>query len=147
VCTRANAAWIEPLLRAAQPQSAHLFTLDADRTGSLLEQAAQCRHIQHHRLDRLVQLRDDARALRHAQRGEQVGHHRAGALQIAPRIAQPVVRLDGDAIEVGGESRTQGGVEIGVGSDVGFTGHGGFLTGCRAPIRKNLLSLALGIYP
>ncbi|MDR0480045.1 MAG: malonyl-CoA synthase, partial [Burkholderiaceae bacterium] len=42
VCTRANAAWIEPILRAAQPQSAHLFTLDADRTGSLLEQAAQC---------------------------------------------------------------------------------------------------------
>jgi malonyl-CoA/methylmalonyl-CoA synthetase len=43
VCTRANAAWIEPILRAAQPSpGAHLFTLDADRTGSLLEQAARC---------------------------------------------------------------------------------------------------------
>jgi malonyl-CoA/methylmalonyl-CoA synthetase len=46
VCTRANAAWIAPIVRDTQipdGQSApHLFTLDADRTGSLLERAAQC---------------------------------------------------------------------------------------------------------
>ncbi|MDR0274322.1 MAG: AMP-binding protein, partial [Burkholderiaceae bacterium] len=48
ICTGANAAWIEPIVRAApSPSAPHLFTLDADRTGSLLEQAARCsdRHI------------------------------------------------------------------------------------------------------
>jgi len=43
VCTRANAAWIKPLLRKARGHAMpHLLTLDADRTGSLLEQAAPC---------------------------------------------------------------------------------------------------------
>ncbi|MDR2852349.1 MAG: malonyl-CoA synthase [Burkholderiaceae bacterium] len=46
VCTRANAGWIEPMVGAVSASTGwpapHLFTLDADRSGSLLEQAAQC---------------------------------------------------------------------------------------------------------
>jgi malonyl-CoA/methylmalonyl-CoA synthetase len=46
VCTSANAGWIEAIVRASQtpsePAWPRLFTLNADRTGSLLEQAARC---------------------------------------------------------------------------------------------------------
>ncbi|RYE38147.1 MAG: malonyl-CoA synthase, partial [Hyphomicrobiales bacterium] len=40
VCTSANAHWIGPIAHAAGTR--HVFTLDDDRTGTLLEVAAQC---------------------------------------------------------------------------------------------------------
>ncbi|MDM0112541.1 malonyl-CoA synthase [Variovorax sp. J22R133] len=40
VCTSANAKWVAPIAQAAGTQ--HVFTLDDDRTGTLLEVAAQC---------------------------------------------------------------------------------------------------------
>src|SRR4051812_5530451 len=40
VCTSANAGWVGPIAVAAGTQ--HVFTLDDDRTGTLLEVAAQC---------------------------------------------------------------------------------------------------------
>ena len=40
VCTSANAAWVGPIAQAAGTR--HVFTLDDDRTGTLLEVAAQC---------------------------------------------------------------------------------------------------------
>ncbi|RYF30101.1 MAG: malonyl-CoA synthase, partial [Comamonadaceae bacterium] len=40
VCTSANAHWIGPIAQAAGTR--HVFTLDDDRTGTLLEVAAQC---------------------------------------------------------------------------------------------------------
>lgn len=40
VCTRRNAAWVGPIANAAGTR--HVFTLDDDRTGTLLEVAAQC---------------------------------------------------------------------------------------------------------
>ncbi len=40
VCTSANAGWIGPIAQAAG--TAHVFTLDDDRNGTLLELAAQC---------------------------------------------------------------------------------------------------------
>src|SRR5687768_7006866 len=40
VCTSRNAAWVGPIANAAGTR--HVFTLDDDRTGTLLEVAAQC---------------------------------------------------------------------------------------------------------
>jgi len=40
VCTSRNAAWVGPIATAAGTK--HVFTLDDDRTGTLLEVAAQC---------------------------------------------------------------------------------------------------------
>jgi len=40
VCSSANAAWVAPIATAAGTR--HVFTLDDDRTGTLLEVAAQC---------------------------------------------------------------------------------------------------------
>jgi malonyl-CoA/methylmalonyl-CoA synthetase len=40
VCTSANASWVAPIATAAGTR--HVFTLDDDRTGTLLEVAAQC---------------------------------------------------------------------------------------------------------
>ena len=40
VCTSRNAAWVGPIAQAAGTK--HVFTLDDDRTGTLLEVAAQC---------------------------------------------------------------------------------------------------------
>ncbi|MDP9902544.1 malonate--CoA ligase [Variovorax ginsengisoli] len=40
VCSSANAAWVAPIAVAAGTQ--HVFTLDDDRTGTLLDVAAQC---------------------------------------------------------------------------------------------------------
>src|SRR5687768_9599966 len=40
VCTSRNAAWVGPIASAAGTR--HVFTLDDDRTGTLLELAAQC---------------------------------------------------------------------------------------------------------
>ena len=40
VCTSRNAAWVAPLATAAGPR--HVFTLDDDRSGTLLEVAASC---------------------------------------------------------------------------------------------------------
>ncbi len=40
VCTRRNAAWVAPLATAAGTR--HVFTLDDDRSGTLLEVAASC---------------------------------------------------------------------------------------------------------
>ena len=40
VCTSANAGWVGPIAQAAGTH--HVFTLDDDRTGTLLEVAAQC---------------------------------------------------------------------------------------------------------
>jgi malonyl-CoA/methylmalonyl-CoA synthetase len=40
VCTSRNASWVGPIANAAGTQ--HVFTLDDDRTGTLLEIAAQC---------------------------------------------------------------------------------------------------------
>src|SRR6185503_4796655 len=40
VCSSANAAWVAPIAIAAGTR--HVFTLDDDRTGTLLEAAAQC---------------------------------------------------------------------------------------------------------
>ncbi|HSV58646.1 MAG TPA: malonyl-CoA synthase [Variovorax sp.] len=40
VCSRRNAAWVAPIANAAGTQ--HVFTLDDDRSGTLLEVAAQC---------------------------------------------------------------------------------------------------------
>ncbi|KIQ25076.1 malonyl-CoA synthase [Variovorax paradoxus] len=40
VCTTRNAAWVGPIANAAGTR--HVFTLDDDRTGTLLEVAAQC---------------------------------------------------------------------------------------------------------
>ncbi|VWX63027.1 Malonyl-CoA/methylmalonyl-CoA synthetase [Burkholderiales bacterium 8X] len=45
VCSSANAAWVAPIATGAGTR--HVFTLDDDRTGTLLEVAAQCsdRHV------------------------------------------------------------------------------------------------------
>lgn len=45
VCTSRNAAWVAPIATAAGTK--HVFTLDDDRTGTLLDVAAQCsdRHV------------------------------------------------------------------------------------------------------
>lgn len=40
VCSSANASWVAPIATAAGTR--HVFTLDDDRTGTLLEVAAQC---------------------------------------------------------------------------------------------------------
>jgi malonyl-CoA/methylmalonyl-CoA synthetase len=40
VCSRANASWVAPIAAAAGTR--HVFTLDDDRSGTLLEVAAQC---------------------------------------------------------------------------------------------------------
>lgn len=40
VCSSANASWVAPIATAAGTR--HVFTLDDDRTGTLLEAAAQC---------------------------------------------------------------------------------------------------------
>jgi malonyl-CoA/methylmalonyl-CoA synthetase len=40
VCTSRNASWVRPIANAAGTR--HVFTLDDDRTGTLLEAAAQC---------------------------------------------------------------------------------------------------------
>jgi malonyl-CoA/methylmalonyl-CoA synthetase len=40
VCTSRNASWVAPIAAAAGTK--HVFTLDDDRTGTLLEMAAQC---------------------------------------------------------------------------------------------------------
>ena len=45
---------------------------------------AQRRQIKHGRFHRLFDLHGDARACRQTQRGQQVGHHRRGTLQVAP---------------------------------------------------------------
>jgi len=49
VCSSANAGWVGPIAQAAGTQ--HVFTLDDDRTGTLLELAAQCsdRHAPAHK--------------------------------------------------------------------------------------------------
>ncbi|HYP86411.1 malonyl-CoA synthase [Variovorax sp.] len=41
VCTSRNEAWVRPIAQAAG--TAHVFTLDDDRTGTLLQAAARCR--------------------------------------------------------------------------------------------------------
>lgn len=51
VCTSANAGWVGPIAQAAGTR--HVFTLDDDRTGTLLEVASQCsdRHRIAHKAD------------------------------------------------------------------------------------------------
>ncbi|RYF70226.1 MAG: malonyl-CoA synthase, partial [Comamonadaceae bacterium] len=51
VCTRANANWVGPIAQAAGTR--HVFTLDDDRTGTLLDLAVQCsdRHAVAHKAE------------------------------------------------------------------------------------------------
>jgi hypothetical protein len=86
---------------------------------------AQHRQVQDERLDALVDLHRDPARRRQLQAVEQVGDHRAGAVEVAPAVAQRRVRavggFDGDAVQVGREGLAQGGEQVhGVGGG-GFT--------------------------
>jgi hypothetical protein len=79
---------------------------------------AQHRQVQHQRLDALVHLHGHARLRGQVQRVDEVGHHRAGAVEVAPGVGQRRRRVDGlhrDGVEVGREAAPQGDEEVGVG--------------------------------
>ena len=80
---------------------------------------AQGREVQQQRLGRLLDLHRDARARRQAQPHQQVREHRAGAIDVAPRVLEPVVRLDAARVEVGGEARREQREQVLVGAPRG----------------------------
>ena len=87
------------------------------------EARAQRGQVQDHGLDRFFHLHRHARRRTagvrlDGQRGQQVGDHGAGAVEVAPRIAQAVVGLDGHGVQIGREGGAQGGEQV-------LVGHGG----------------------
>ena len=69
-----------------------------------------------------MDLNRHTRGRRDVELPQQVGHHGAGSLEIAPAVAQAIVGLDGDVVQAGRKCRAQGGKEILVLHCVGVMG-------------------------